>query len=31
VTFMAIVGIAAAFGPARRAARMDPLLAIRRD
>jgi predicted permease len=31
VTFMVIVGAAAAFGPARRAARMDPLIAIRRD
>jgi ABC-type antimicrobial peptide transport system permease subunit len=29
--FMALVGMAAAFVPARRAARMDPLMALRRD
>jgi ABC-type antimicrobial peptide transport system permease subunit len=29
--FMAIAGLAAAYGPARRAARMDPLKALRRD
>ena len=29
--FIAIVGMAAAFVPARRAARMDPLIALRRD
>jgi predicted permease len=29
--FIAIVGMAAAFMPARRAARMDPLIALRRD
>lgn len=29
--FMAIVGLAAAFMPARRAARMDPLAALRHD
>jgi predicted permease len=29
--FIAIVGMAAAFIPARRAARMDPLIALRRD
>jgi ABC-type antimicrobial peptide transport system permease subunit len=29
--FIAIVGMAAAFMPARRAARMDPLIAPRRD
>jgi ABC-type antimicrobial peptide transport system permease subunit len=29
--FVAMVGIAAAFMPARRAARMDPLIALRRD
>ena len=30
-TFMAMVGLAAAFVPARRAARLDPLLALRHD
>jgi predicted permease len=29
--FMAMVGVAAAYLPARRAARMDPLMALRRD
>ena len=29
--FMAIVGLAAAYMPARRAATMDPLAALRRD
>ena len=29
--FMAIAGLLAAYGPARRAARMDPLMALRRD
>ena len=31
VAFIAMVGMAAAFMPARRAARMDPLIALRRD
>lgn len=29
--FMAIVGLGAAYAPARRTARMDPLIALRRD
>jgi ABC-type antimicrobial peptide transport system permease subunit len=29
--FMAMVGVAAAYVPARRAARMDPLAALRHD
>ena len=31
VAFIAAVGVGAAFFPARRAARMDPLSALRRD
>ena len=31
VAFIAAVGVGAAFFPARRAARMDPLIALRRD